>query len=89
MAEMFKDIPGYEGLYQVSNMGRVKSLSMFYRSGVDNRTVKERPERIVTTFFNRGGYERLCLTDNKIRKGFLVHRLVAFAFLEKAKGLDS
>lgn len=88
MAEIFKDIPGYKGLYQASNLGRIKSLSIFYHSGVENRAIKERPERIVSSSYNWGGYERVCLANGKKRKSFLVHRLIAFTFLKKPVGLD-
>ena len=88
MVEIFKDIPGYEGLYQASNLGRIKSLSIFYHSGFENRAIKERPERIVSSSYNWGGYERVCLANGKKRKSFLVHRLVAITFLKKPVGLD-
>lgn len=88
MAEDFKDIPGYEGLYQVSTLGKVKALQIFYSSGVDNRSIKERHEGIMCTTINRGGYERVSLTNDKIRKSFLVHRLVALTFLKKPNDLD-
>lgn len=70
--EEWKDIAGYEGLYQISNCGRVKSLN--YR-----RTGKEKLLRPATT---RDGYLLVCLCKNGQRKLFRVHRLVAFAFSE-------
>jgi hypothetical protein len=70
MIEQWKDIPGYEGLYQVSNMGQVKSLNY-------NHTGKE---RILKTRLNKDGYVRLNLSNIK-RKTENVHQLVAKAFL--------
>lgn len=65
MTEIWKDIPGYEGLYQVSNLGRIKSL----------RTNKIKSQR--NTF---KGYLQVGLS-NKQDKTYRVHRLVAEAFI--------
>ena len=71
MEEIWKDIEGYEGLYQVSNLGKVKSLNY-------NKTGKEKELR----FNNNGtGYIQVGLTKNKEHKKFLVHRLVAKTFI--------
>ena len=75
--EIWKDIKGYEGLYQVSNMGRIKSLN--YR-----RTGKE---GIMTPSKNNDGYLIICLYKNKKTKTFLVHRLVAKHFLPNNNNL--
>lgn len=69
--EIWKDIKDYEGLYQVSNYGRVRSLN-YKRTG---KTKVLRYNEI------RGGYLSVYLCRNGKRKMFLVHRLVAQAFL--------
>ena len=67
--EIWRDVVGYEGLYMVSNYGRVKS---FYGIG----------EKLLTPSVNKGGYAFVVLTDiNKVRKSLKVHTLVARAFL--------
>ena len=67
--EIWRNIVDYEGLYMVSNFGRVKS---FYGIG----------ERLLTPGVNKNGYQYTVLTDkNKIRKSLKVHTLVARAFL--------
>ena len=71
--EIWKDIKGYEGLYQISNLGRVKS---FPRAGT--RTKKE---RILKTRFSYNGYERISLSKEDIDKAYFIHRLVAQAFI--------
>ena len=71
MEEIWKDIKDYEGLYQVSNLGRVKSLN--YRG-----TGKE---LIFKKSYFTSGYERVCLTKNKIERTKRVHVLVAQAFI--------
>lgn len=70
--EIWKDIPNYEGLYQVSNLGNVKSLN--YRC-----TGKE---RILKKVKNKGGYDTIMFSKKSKIKLFTVHKLVAMAFLE-------
>jgi hypothetical protein len=69
--EIWKDIDGYEGLYQVSNRGRIKALN-FARSG---------KEGIVKQQINHKGYNVVHLSRNDVRRKFVVHRLVALAFI--------
>ena len=66
--EIWRDVVGYEGLYQVSNIGRVKS---FYSLG----------ERLLTPSSNKSGYMYVVLTKDGVRKSCKVHTLVARAFL--------
>ena len=75
--EIWKDIKGYEGLYQVSNKGRVKSLN--YR-----RTGKE---KILSSSPNSYGYLIVGLCKNGKQKPFYIHRLVAEAFLTNPNNL--
>lgn len=72
--EIWKDIKGYEGLYQVSNWGRVKSL-------------KYGKERILKPQKDRGGYLRIGLYKDRKFKLTKIHRLVAEAFLENPDNL--
>jgi hypothetical protein len=66
MEEIWKDIEGYEGLYQVSNMGNVKNLKT-------NRVLKSWKEGV--------GYLKIKLSKNNNHTRFKIHRLVAIAFL--------
>lgn len=70
--EIWKDVVGYEGLYEVSNMGRVKALN-FKRSG---------KEKIIKQTFSDKGYLMASLTKDGKKKTLRVHRLVATAFIE-------
>lgn len=79
--EVFRDIPGYEGLYQVSNIGRVKSLP---RSGDNNPSGRRLHERILKPDVNQHShtqYHRVTLCKNGKTRRFLVHRLVASIFI--------
>ena len=77
MEEIWKDIQGYEGKYQVSNLGRVKSLN--YKN--------YEKERILKYGINTQGYLIVCLCVNKQRKIFAVHRLVSQAFIDNPNNL--
>lgn len=77
--EEWRDIAGYEGLYQVSNLGRVKSLN-YHRSG------KEQILNPGKTGKNRGYLQvALCKNGNECR--YKVHRLVADAFIQNTDNL--
>jgi len=77
--EIFKDIPNYKGLYKVSNLGRVKSLNrIIKKSDGSNHPVKE---RILKQCIDTQGYNNLTLIFKGNKKTFMVHQLVAIAFL--------
>ena len=67
--EIWKDVPGYEGLYQVSNWGQVKSL-------------KFGKERILKPSANSRGYLRVALSKDGKAKTYRIHQLVAMVFLD-------
>lgn len=69
--QCWKEILGYEGLYQVSNTGRVRSLN--YRRTGKTKVIKQST--------NKGGYKSVCLYKDGKLKGYSVHRLVALAFI--------
>lgn len=76
--EIWKNIASYEGKYQVSNLGRVKSLPRIVVQ--TNKKTYPIKERILTLSKETNGYIGVTLNDNG-KKRFLVHRLVAQAFL--------
>lgn len=77
--EEWRDIPGWEGFYQVSDLGRVKSLthSVESRPGV----VGIRSGRIRNASLTKEGYPVLTLSKGKTRKTMRVHQLVLLAFI--------
>lgn len=77
--EVWKDIKGYEGLYQISNYGRVKSLERLIKKFCGNYTIKE---KILKQSKNADGYLQVSLFQKKnVSKTYRVHRLVAEAFI--------
>ena len=77
--ETWKTIAGYEGLYQVSNLGRVKSLN-YNHTGI---------ERILMSRKNRGGYLYVNLHKDGHYKTITVHRLVATAFIPNPNNMKT
>jgi hypothetical protein len=73
--EIWKDIPGYEGLYQVSNLGRVKSLPRQLGARFRNNDYFLKP------YIDKAGYYRFSLMKDNKFKHFCLHRLVAICFI--------
>lgn len=76
--EVWKDIKGYEGLYQVSNFGNVKSLSRLKKN---HSKMQHIPEKLKSFRVDPQGYLMLDLYKNNKQKTVRVHRLVAEAFV--------
>ena len=82
--EIWKPIKGYEGLYEVSNLGRIKSLKRLVKKWDGYRIVSE---KILTPRVNNRGYLRINLCKDGITKTFSPHRLVAEAFIPNPDNL--
>ena len=82
MNEIWKDIKGYEGLYQISNLGQVKSLAR----PINNFNQCCTKDKLLKGGIKRGYRQVILLKDNK-RKYASVHRLVAEAFLPNPHNL--
>jgi len=79
--EVWKDVKGYEGLYQVSNLGRVRSLDRVSTQG------ERLKGKVLTGGLNRDGYLAVVLCRSGGQKNYFIHRLVAQAFLENPDNL--
>lgn len=86
MQETWKDIDDYKGLYQISNLGRVKSLNrvVIKKNGVHHPF----KEKILSCEINNKGYIMVALCKNTKIKLFSVHRLVAKAFIPNPNNLS-
>lgn len=78
--ENWKDVKGYEGFYQVSDLGNVRSLArdVYRQNGTFHHHVEE---KILVPGINRYCYQYVNLCKNGKRKVMTIHRLVAMAFL--------
>lgn len=72
MKEIWESVKGYEGLYEISDLGRVKRI---YKNG---------KTRILKPSCNKQGYVQLALSKNNKLKTFKIHRLVAIAFIKNS-----
>jgi hypothetical protein len=76
MKEIWKNINGYENLYQVSNLGNIKSFKKCSK-------LRSKSEIMLkTNTIHPSGYFFVTLIKDKIRKSFSIHRLVANAFID-------
>ncbi len=78
MTEIWKDVVGYEGLYEVSSLGRVKSLPKM-------AGVRWQPEKQSSIFTDKHGYCKVNLYKNNTHKQCYVHILVATTFLSNVE----
>lgn len=87
MKEIFKDILGYEGVYQVSNKGRVKSLDRTITRS-NGRKIHTR-ERVRKDSLDGKGYKQITLCARGRTKTYPIHKLVAIHFLgHKPDGMN-
>lgn len=86
MEEIWKDVTGYEGLYKISSLGCLKSLSRLINSSNNNkRRIKECILKLRVNPYN--GYIQVLLSKNHKIKPFYIHRLVASEFIENPDNL--
>lgn len=78
MTEIWRDIKGYEGIYQVSNFGNVRSLDRYGKGKHGKAFYKG---KMFTPNTIKYGYKQVCLRKDGKYRMFLVHRLVAKAFI--------
>lgn len=84
--EIWKDIPEYEGRYQVSCLGRVRSLDMFV--GAKGGKNAFRRGKILIPVANKDGYHIVTLCNGRTKKGVRVHRIVALVFVPNPFGYN-
>ena len=84
--EVWRPVLGYEGLYLVSDLGRVKSLDMYVRTKGEATALRK--GRILTQIRDELGYCKVTLCKNGIHKDFKVHRIVAIVFVPNPVGYN-
>ena len=83
--EIWKDVKGYERIYQVSNLGNIRSLDRIVSRGNDK--YYNRFGRILRPSLDGGGYKIIILYNSKTKKTAKIHRLVAETFHENKNNL--
>lgn len=81
MKEIWKSVVGYEGLYEVSNLGRVKGVERKLPHNRNKNLTYIRKEKLLTSTKMNNGYLRVEMSNNGKHKLNLVHRLVALTFI--------
>ena len=81
LIEEWRDVVGFEGLYQVSNLGRVKGLDRLVDTNINNVNRRINKGKLLKPQFNNKGYKRVNLCKNGNKNQAFVHRLVAEAFI--------
>ena len=79
MEEVWRPIPDYEGYYEASNMGRIRSVDRYVKNYWGSTTFLK--SRIMVCYIAKTGYMQVKLSKNGVEKKPLVHRLVALTFL--------
>lgn len=85
--EIWRPAPNAEGLYEVSNLGRVRSLDRWVHHGKPNKPVFYKGKVLSSGRYTTDGYNLVVLRINKKSKCWTVHRLVATVFLPNPKNL--
>lgn len=81
-SEKWKDIQGFEGLYQVSNLGNVRSLDRYVNSAINKSKQRLLKGRVLKPNDNGHGYKYITLSINGIKYREYIHRLVAKHFVD-------
>ena len=87
--EVWKDIGGYEGFYQVSNLGRVRSLDRFVF--VSGKKTLRRGKILKSRSWKANGkrflpYEKISLSRDGVSRNFYLHKIVAISFIPNKDG---
>ena len=91
MTEIWKDIPGFEGYYQVSNTGKVRSMDRNHivSTRYGGTTSRRDKGRVITGTSNGNGYLAVYLQRDGKRTRQYIHRLVADAFVPRQEGKNT
>lgn len=79
MKEIWKPILNYEGIYEISNKGNIRSCDRYVEYGDYGKRIKK--GKILSPPITKKGYKRVSLSKKGISKNFMIHRLVAQAFI--------
>ena len=81
MKETWKDIKGYEGAYQISSFGNIRSFDRFVKSGIRNNPIVKRKGCLLKLQTNSLGYKHISLYKDGVCKNINIHKTVAETFI--------
>jgi len=81
MEEEWRPVSGHEGNYEISSIGRIKSLGRYVKNSPNNSSKRFIHERIMRTIINKYGYQCVVLKKNNRNYCLTIHRIVATAFI--------
>lgn len=87
MEEIWKDIPNFEGFYQVSNLGNIRSVTRKAKVKILNNNYRTIKGQLISPAKTRDGYLKVSLSKEHKRYYFKVHRLVALTFIPNPNNL--
>lgn len=82
MEEIWKDIVGYEGLYQASNLGNIKSITHIRKNGKNENRLCTTKGKMLKPGIDSNGYMLVVLSKKGKTKSYRVHRLIALTFIK-------
>ncbi len=86
MQEVWKPIKSYDGYFEVSNLGRVRSITRKIERTDPKKTTEKRlftyHGKLIPCWVTKRGYLRLAIAKDNVQRKHLIHRLVADAFIE-------
>lgn len=85
LVEIWKPVMGYEGFYEISNLGRVRSLDRWRNAKNGSKSILK--GKVMKNHYVDNGYIRILLNDGIEKKKHLIHRLVAKAFIPNPNNL--
>ena len=85
MNEIWKEIPGYEGYFEVSNLGNFRSMDRMVK--YKNKGLRKYPGKPLKVEQMQDGYQRIVLMKEAIKKRYMCHRLVALTFIDNPNNL--
>lgn len=83
--EIWKDIKGFEGLYQVSNMGEMRALDKYVNAGIKNNKVVKKTGKKLLLQTTKRGYKHISICKNGKSKNINIHRIVMETFCPDKK----
>ena len=87
--DIWKQVPGYEDLYEVSSTGLIRCTGRTYVNIIHGKPMKVyRKPAFVQQYFDKDGYLRVILSKDKKRFQTMAHRIVALAFIENPEGKE-